>query len=123
MTDFGPPCPPCRFPDDCACDSGRAFQEEMEERRRGSQIRMGASRQPPQIQTHVRVVDEPPVLRREVSCVQGWPKVGARITKAYTNVHGAGAEGTCERGHHHLFSLTEKEYRAVSGALRQPRLL
>ena len=76
-----------------------------------------------QIRTHVRPVDVQMVLRREVGCVQGWPKVGAWITGAYTNRHGAGADGTCERGHHHLFSLTEKEYRAVEAALVQPRLL
>ena len=86
-------------------------------------MRTGVAPLSSQIRTHVRPVDVGVVLQREVGCVQGWPKVAAWITGAYTNRHGAGAEGTCERGHHHLFSLTEKEYGAVGEALRQPRLL
>ena len=47
MTSFGPPCPPCRFPDDCACESGVAFQEKL-----------AAERQEPKLY-HTIVVDPP----------------------------------------------------------------
>ena len=62
------------------------------------------------------------VLRRRARCIHGEVE-DVWIAEAYTNRHGSGAVGRCGRGYKHLFSLTEKEYRAVSEALQQPRLL
>ena len=102
MTSWGSPCGEvCKHPlPSCYCDLMLEFQDQLAGRSRGFD----------------------PVLWREVSCVQGWSRVGAWITRAYTNRHGSGAAGTCERGHNHLWSLTEKEYRAVNEALQQPKL-
>ena len=97
-------------------------QQEEEGRRRGSQIRTRVAPLSSQIRTHVKAVDQADALRRRARCIHGEVE-DVWITEAYTNRHGSGAAGRCGRGHKHLFSLTQKEYRAVSGALGQPRLL
>ena len=89
-------CPPCPTLADCYCDQALELQD-----------RLAANRD---------------VLRRRARCIHGEVE-DVWITEAYTNRHGSGAAGRCGRGYKHLFSLTEKEYRAVSGALQQPRLL
>ena len=96
-------CPPCPTPDACYCDQALELQDRLAVNR--DVLR-----------------PSPEGLRRRARCIHGEVE-DVWITEAYTNRHGSGAEGTCGRGHHHLFSLTEKEYRAVSEALRQPRLL
>ena len=63
------------------------------------------------------------VLWRPATCVQSCTEVSAWITTAWTNRHGAAADGKCARGHKHGWQLTRKEYRAVSEALRQPGLI
>ena len=122
---YGPPCGGevgCKHPlPSCYCDSALEFQDQLAGRRRGSQIRTGGTHLA-SVRRQVRVVDGPDILRRRSRCIHGEVE-DVWITKAYTNRHGAGAEGRCGRGYKHLFSLTGKEYRAVNEALVKPRLL